>query len=146
MSLLPALIAMLAVTLAAAAAAFIVRDGGLATARHIDRQLAHQRAETALGRAAVVFGVPLDGVTAVTEIDGPVLAAGAVTVELVASADRGEIADLPLQLMRVTATGESGRSLVRLQADYAVDGCEAAHDDPCTPRVRRIALRELPVE
>jgi hypothetical protein len=49
-------------------------------------------------------------------------------------------------LLRVTAAGESGRSLVRLQADYAIAGCEGAHDDPCTPRVRRIALRELPVE
>ena len=79
---------------------------------------------------------------------GSVAADGAVivSVENVPSSDRGEIADLPLHLLRVTATGESGRSVVRLQADFAIDGCEGAYDDACTPRMRRIALRELPAE
>lgn len=138
MSLLPALMAMLAVMLAAAGASVIVRDGGLVAAQHIERQLAHQRAEAALGQAAATYGqADAEGIAA----DGE-----AVMVEYVPSADRGEIADLPLQLLRVTAAGESGRSLVRLQADLAVDGCEDADDDPCTARVRRIAVRELPVE
>ena len=92
----------------------------------------------ALGRAAATYGQ--------ADADRAAAADEALIVEQVPSADRGEIADLPLQLLRVTATGESGRSLVRLQADYAVDGCEDPDDDPCTPRVRRIAVRELPVE
>lgn len=138
MSLLPALMAMLAVMLAAAGASVIVRDGGLIAVQHVDRQLARQRAEAALRRAAAIHGQ--------ADADGTATDEEAVMVEYVPSADRGEIADLPLQLLRVTATGESGHSLVRLQADLAVDGCEDAGGDPCTPRVRRIAVRELPVE
>lgn len=138
MSLLPALMAMLAVMLAAAGASLLVRDGGLAAAQHADRQLARLRADAALGRAAAIYGQ--------ADAERAAAADEALIVEQVPSADRGEIADLPLQLLRVTATGESGRSLVRLQADYAVDGCEDPDDDPCTPRVRRIAVRELPVE
>jgi hypothetical protein len=142
MSLLPALLALCAVMLAVAGAARMVRDGGLVTAQHVDHQLARARAETALRRTATRFA------QAEALADDPAVAdgAGTVTVEEVPSSDQGEIADLPLHLLRVTAAGESGRSLVRLQADYAIDGCEGAYDDPCTPRVRRIALRELPVE
>lgn len=138
MSLLPALIAMLAVMLAAAGASVLVRDGALVAAQHVDRQLARQRAEAALGRTAAVYGQAY--------ADGTATDDESVMVEYVPSADRGEIADLPLQLLRVTAIGENGRSLVRLQADLAVDGCEDADEDSCMPRVRRIAVRELPVE
>jgi Tfp pilus assembly protein PilX len=140
MSLLPALLALCAVMLAVAGAARMVRDGGLATAQHVDHQLAWVRAETALRRTATRFA------QADALADDFAAADAAVTVEEVLSSDQGEIADLPLYLLRVTAAGESGRSRVRLQADYAIDGCEGAHDDPCTPRMRRIALRELPAE
>ncbi len=142
MSLLPALLALCAVMLAVAGAARMVRDGGLATAQHVDHQLAQARAETALRRTAARFA------QAESLAVGSVAADGAVTVsvENVPSSDRGEIADLPLHLLRVTATGESGRSVVTLQADFAIDGCEGAYDDACTPRMRRIALRELPAE
>ncbi len=140
MSLLPALLAMVAVVLAAAGAASIVRDGGLAQSRHADHQLARMRAEAALRRAAAGLGETHAAADSLARADA------AIRIDEVASSDTAELADLPLQLLRVTATGESGRIRVRVQADYAIDGCESAHDDPCTPRVRRIAWRELSVE
>lgn len=140
MSLMPALIALFAVMLAAVGAASMVRDGGLAAVQQADRQLARHLAEAALARMAATLeevGVAGDGVPEVE--DG-------IAIEAVPTDDRGEIGDLPLQIRRVTAVAQNGRSLVRLQEDYAVQGCESSHDDPCRQQARRVAWRELPAE
>ncbi len=135
MSLMPSLIALFAVMLAAAGAASMVRDGGLAAVQHADRQLARHRAEAALARTAAA----IEDVAG----DGEPEAGDSIAVEDVPTADRGEIGDLPLQIRRVTVTSEHGHSQARLQADYVVQGCESAHDDPCLPQNRRLAWREL---
>lgn len=140
MSLLPALMALFAVMLAVVGAASMSRDGGLAAVQQADRQLARHLAEAALERAAAAFEE-----VAGDDDASPSLEPG-IAVEAVPTADRGEIGDLPLRIRRVTAVAEHGRSRVRLQADYAVQGCESVHDDPCTPQTRRLAWRELPAE
>ncbi len=131
MSLFPAIVTLLVVMLLAAASARISQDTGLAAAQRMDSHMARQRAEIALQHAAAALGtgepVPSDAL-----------------VEEVALCEQAELGDLPLVLQRVTATGYGHQARVRLQADYAVDGCESADEEPCLPRVRRIAWRELP--
>lgn len=140
MSLLPALIALFVVMLAVVGAERMVRDGGIAAVQEAERQVARHRANAALERVASTFEAAEAG-------DGVDPDAGiGIVVEAMPTAEPGEIGDLPLQIRRVTAIAENGNSLVRLQADYAVQGCESGHDDPCTPRVHRVAWRELAAE
>ena len=130
MSLLPAIVMLLVVMMLAASSARVVQDAGLSTALRTDRDLARQHAEMALRRAA----------TSLADGDAP---DGDVSVDEVPVSELAELGDLPLTLYRLTVTGQTHQSRIRLQADYAVDGCESEHDDPCQPRVRRIAWREL---
>ncbi len=148
MSLLPSVIVMLVVALVAAANACLLQDAGLSAARDADRQLARQRADAALARAA----------RSLSSMDVTAYVDPAVRIEQVASADVAEVGDLPLVLHRITAAGQGRHDRTRLQADYAIDGCEqddadesvaaenADAEPPCTLRVRRLAWRELPVE
>lgn len=131
----PAMVTLLVVMLLSALSARIAQDTGLSAAQRIDRQMARQRAESALQLAAAALGA---GEPASHD------ASSDASIEEVVLSELAELADLPLILQRVTATGHGLHARVRLQADYAVDGCESADDDPCLPRVRRIAWRELP--
>ena len=131
MSLLPAIVALLVVMWFATSSGRVVQDAGLSVAERTDRELARQQAEFALRRAAEAL------------VNDEALS-GEVSVDEVPVSEHAELGDLPLTLQRLTATGQSHQSRIRLQADYAIDGCESEHDDPCQPRVRRIAWRELP--
>lgn len=133
MSLLPTLFALLVILIYSAASSRIVQDGGLLLSQRADRLLALQRAETELAHASsrLAYGGN-DALNA--------------TLEILPSAADAELDELPLLLHRVTVTGEAGSVRVRLQADYAVDGCESADDDDCVARVRRIAWRQLPFD
>lgn len=140
MSLLPAIMALFAVMLSVVGAASMLRDGGLATVQQADRQLARHLADAALQRTAAAFEEAGAGDDSGPDVDD------GIAVEAVPTADRGEIGDLPLQIRRVTAVAENGRSRVRLQVDYAVQDCASVHDDPCPLQARRLAWRELPAE
>ncbi len=142
MSLLPSLVVFFAVLLFAAASGQQSRDAGLLASQQADRELAWRRAETALARSAAslvadVANAPDDGGD-----DGDGDRAGP-RIETLPSAADSELGELPLNLQRVTAAGEAGTAQVRVQADYAIDGCEDAHDEACRPRIRRLAWRQL---
>lgn len=136
MSLVPALIAMLVVLMVTTGSAFLSQDSLLAAGRRADRQLALERAEAMLQHEAAVLAGQTDG-------DG-----GDPAVEHadIRSSPFTELNELPLVLHRLTAVGRGRQVMVRLQADYAIEGCVSAYDDGCQPRLRRIAWRELPVE
>ncbi len=133
MSLLPTLFALLVILVYGAASSRSVQDAGLLVSQRADRLLALQRAEAGLAHVADVLA----------HGDGDPLNA---TLELLPSAADAELEELPLLLHRVTVTGEAGSAHIRLQADFAVDGCESAHDGDCVSRVRRIAWRQLPLD
>jgi Tfp pilus assembly protein PilX len=132
-SLLPSLFALLIILIYSAASSRIVQDDGLLVSQRADRLLALQRAETELAHATSQLAH--GGNDALN-----------AALEILPSAADAELDELPLLLHRVTVTGEAGSARVRLQADYAVDGCESAHDDDCVSRVRRIAWRQLPLD
>ncbi len=134
MSLIPALFSLLAAMLFSVGASRSVQDAGLQMSQQVERLLALQRAELGLARVAEFL--------ASSDADGEVGEWGA-QMETVPSASNPELQDLPLTLQRVTVTGEERGTRVRLQADYAVDGCESTYDDHCVSRVRRIAWRQL---
>ena len=138
MSLLPSLVVLFAVLLLTLASGQQWRDAALLASQQADRQLAWRRAETALARSAAALAADAAGMP--DEALGDVVD---TLIETLPSAANSELGELPLKLQRVTATGEAGRTRVRLQADYAIDGCESAHDEGCTPRLRRIAWRQL---
>ncbi len=151
MSLLPSLIVLLAVLLLTAASGQQLHDAGLLASQQADRVLAWRKAEAALAHSAAALLAGAAGVPEDESDDGDDSGGGGedgsdgatTRVETLLSAADSELGELPLNLQRVTATGEAGRIRVHLQADYAVDGCESAHDDACTPRLRRIAWRQL---
>ena len=130
MSLFPAIVTLLVVMMLAASSARLAQDTSLLAEQRIDGQLARQRAEIALQRLSATLAH-----------DQPAASVG--PIEAIRISDQAELGELPLTLYRVTVTGQGHRVIVRVQADYAVDGCESADDDPCTSRVRRIAWREL---
>lgn len=149
MSLLPSLIVFFAVLLFAAASGQQLRDAGLLASQQADRALAWRRAEAALGRSAASLSAGLAGMPDnvggdADRSDEPDGFDDGPGIETLPSAADSELGELPLRLQRVTAAGEAGMTRVRIQADYAIDGCESAHDEPCMPRVRRIAWRQLP--
>lgn len=131
MSVFPALVTLVLVMMLVMSSLRVTQDTGLATAQLNDAQLARQRAEGALLRAASLLA---SGESVIA----------AVSIEQLEISGQAELGDLPLQLHRVTAVGQGHQARIRLQADYVIDGCESEHDDPCAPRVRRIAWRELP--
>jgi hypothetical protein len=133
LSLLPSLFALLVILVYGAASSRSVQDAGLLVSQRADRLLALQRAEAELAHVANVLA---------RDDSGPLN----TTLELVPSAADAELEELPLLLHRVTVIGEAGSARIQLQADYAVDGCESAHDDTCVSRVRRIAWRQLPLD
>ncbi len=137
MNLVATLFALFAVMWLIAGSGRSVQDAGTQMSQQSNRLLALQRAEAALARTAR----SLRSADADVDIDG-----GEVQVETLASASDAELEELPLMLQRVTAVGEERGTRVRLQADYAVDGCESAHDEHCVARVRRIAWRQLSQE
>ncbi len=158
MSLLPALVVFFAVLLFAAASGQQLQDAGLLASQQADRALAWRRAEAALARSAASMAEDAAGLSddvgddaddadganvsrAFNGADGP---DAAPRIETLPSAADSELGELPLSLQRVTAAGKAGMTRVRLQADYAVDGCESADDESCISRVRRIAWRQLP--
>ena len=130
MSLMPALISLVIVMLLSSASSGLVREAAWAAALRSEKQALKNRADSALSRAANAL--------ANGEEPGP-----DVVIDLIPSAPDAELDELPLMLHRVTATGEGRAGKIRLQADYALDGCESAFDDPCRSRVRRIAWRQL---
>ncbi len=137
MNLIAALFAFFAVMWLTAGAGRLVQDASMQISQQSERLLALQRAEAALARTAASLRSTDTDVYA----DG-----GEVQVETLASASDAELQELPLMLQRVTAVGEERGTRIRLQADYAVDGCESAHDEHCVARVRRIAWRQLSPE
>lgn len=124
---------MLVILLYGAASSRSVQDAGLLVSQRADRLLALQHAEAELAHVATVLA---------QDDIGPLNA----TLELVPSAADAELEELPLLLHRVTVIGEAGSARVRIQADYAVDGCESADDDACVSRLRRIGWRQLPLD
>jgi Tfp pilus assembly protein PilX len=130
MSFFPAIVALLVVMMLAASSARIAQDAGLSAAQRMDLQLARHRADRALRRAAI----------ALVNSDSP---ASDVVIDELTISEQAELGDLPLLLYRLTVSGQGHQASVRVQADYVLDGCESEEDDPCTPRVRRIAWREL---
>lgn len=130
MNLLPGLVALLIVMLLSTASSGLVAEGTWSAMQRIERLRARERAEAALSQAAAALA------------NGADPGAG-VVIEQLASSPATELGELPLLLHRLTATIQGKASRVRLQADYAVDGCESPYDDPCEVRVRRIAWREL---
>lgn len=131
MSLFPALMALVLVMMFATSSARLTQDAGLSAVQRSDGQLARLQADVALQKAAA--DLPSLGLASKTAL-----------VEERAISDQAEMSDLPLQLLRVTVASEVHQSMIRLQADYALDGCASEYDSPCTTRVRRIAWRELP--
>ncbi len=140
MSLLPSLVVFFAVLIFAAASGQQVRDAGLLASQQADRELAWRHAEAGLARSAAM---PVADAAGEPE-DGGEDNSTALQIETLPSAADSELGELPLNLQRVTAAGQVGTTQVRLQADYAVDGCEDVHDEVCTPRIRRLAWRQLP--
>ncbi len=136
MSLVPAIITLLVVTLVAMASARLVQDGCQAAARQADRLMARQHAEALLQQAVKSLQEEGQG--------GAILLS--VEREEIAGSDRSDLGELPLVLQRLTAVGEGQFARVRLQADYALDACESHDDNPCRPALRRIAWRELSAE
>ncbi len=130
MSLLPGLIALLIVMLLSTASSRLVAEGTWSAAQRFERVKVRESAERALSQAAAALATGAG-------------AGSGVVVERVPSSPAAESGELPLLLYRVTATVRGRTSTVKLQADYAVDGCESPYDDPCRARVRRIAWREL---
>ncbi len=130
MSLFPALASMLLVMMLAVSSVRVVQDAGLLAAQRRDAHMARQRADLVLHRMAAALAA-----------EEPT--ADEAAIEEVPTSDQAELGDLPLLLHRVTVTGRGHQARVRLQADYAVDGCESEDDEPCVPRVKRIAWREL---
>ena len=131
MSLLPALMTLVVVMMLAVSSARLAQDAGLLVAQRVDGQLARLHADHALRRAA-------------DHLSAHAAASNQVVVEEVAISEQAELSDLPLQLYRVTVASQGHQTLIRLQADYALVGCDSEEDAPCTPRVRRVAWRELP--
>ncbi len=132
MSLFPSLVALMVVMMLALSSARLSQDAAMSAAQRMDRQLARHRGELALRRAAAAL--------AAGEPSG-----SDVSSEEVPISGQAELGDLPLVLHRVTAIGAGQQVNVRVQADFAIDGCDSADDDPCSPRVRLIAWRELPL-
>lgn len=130
MNLLPGLIALMIVMLLSTASSRLVADGTWSAVQRFERVKVRERAERSLLQAAEALAIGASTDTG-------------VVVERVASSPTAEPGELPLLLYRVTAAVRGRTSTVKLQADYAVDGCESPYDDPCRPRVRRIAWREL---
>jgi hypothetical protein len=124
------MVTLLVVLMLAASSARIAQDAGLSAAQRMDLQLARQRADRALRRAAFALA---SGDGSVSEVD----------ISDVAISEQAELGDLPMLLYRLTVTSHGYQSSIRVQADYVLDGCESEEEDPCTPRVRRIAWREL---
>lgn len=131
MSLFPALMTLVIVMMLAASSTRLAQDAGLLAAQRTDGQLARLLADHALRRAAA-------------DLSAHGGAVNEVVVDEVAISEQAELSDLPLQLHRLTATSQGHQAPIRLQADYALVGCDTEYDAPCTPRVRRIAWRELP--
>lgn len=131
MSLFPALITLVIVMMLAAVSARFAQDAGLSAAERMGNQLTRLQADVALQSASTKL--PAQGITS-TE----------VVVEQIAISGQAELSDLPMELQRMTVVSQGHQSRIRLQADYVLEGCESAYDDPCTPRVRRVAWRELP--
>ncbi len=134
MSLMPSIIALMVAMLFSAAARGLAQESGLAMSQQAARLMAFQLAEMRLAQAAslLLVDAPLDDDS---RLPG--------SLETLPSASDAELQDLPLTLQRVTVVGKQGAIEVRLQADFAIDGCESAHDADCVPRVRRIAWRQL---
>lgn len=130
MSLLPGLIALLIVMLLSTASSRLVAEGTWSATQRVERVKVRERAERALSQATDALA------TGAEVVEG-------VVVEQLASSPAAESGELPLLLHRVTVTVRGRTSVVKLQADYAVDGCESPYDDPCRAGVRRIAWREL---
>lgn len=139
MSLLPSLVVLFAVLLLTLASGQQGRDAALLASQQADRQLAWRRAEAALAQSAAALAADAAGVPDPAPVGRDI----DTRIEMLPGAANAELGELPLNLQRVTATGEAGRTRVRLQADYAIDGCESAHDEGCRPRLRRIAWRQL---
>lgn len=135
MSLMPSVFALFAALLFSFAASRSLQDNGLLMSQQTGRLLALQRAQVRLAQATDI----LAGATVDAQDDGWI-----GTVETLPSAADAELQGLPLMLQRVTVVGDGGAVQVRLQADFAVDGCDTALDGECVPRVRRIAWRQLP--
>ncbi len=132
MNLLPGLIALLIVMLLSTASSRLVAEGTWSAVQRIERVQLRERAERELARVAKALAIGADAGTGT-----------GMVVEQVASSSAAEAGELPLLFYRVTTTARGRTSMVKLQADYAVDGCESRYDDPCQARVRRIACGEL---
>ena len=168
------------VMLLISASARLSQDAALSIARTEQQQLALLRAELLLQQAAMNLSLygeaqhplqlnPLDtdaqqansdqadAESRVRRPENPgLLAEQAIVVAPLNVADTAELSDLPLQIVRITATGKYASVHVRLQADYAIDECGTESDADasadaninanadCARRVRRIAWRRLP--
>lgn len=143
MSLIPSLFALCATLLLMAASSRSVQDTGLIMSQQAERLLAMQRAQLRLVQAAEMLADPNAEFGAMSEIEDGEYGRWASMIETLPIATDAELPDLPLTLQRVTVTDDGRGARVRLQADFAVDGCESAHDEAYVPRVRRIAWRQL---
>ncbi len=143
MSLTPTLFALFTAMQFFIASGRLVQDSGLLMSQQAARLLALQRAEVKLAHAARRLADPHIDIDAAAAIQVWSDDDGDGSIETLPVAADAELEELPLTLQRVTVVGQQGGTRIRLQADFAVDGCESAHDDPCAPRVRRIAWRQL---
>lgn len=135
MTLVPILFALFAALLLSFAAGRSLQDSGLLMSQQASRLLAMQRAQWRLDQAALIVA----GQAAVAGMDQ-----WAGTIETLPIVDNAELPDLPLQMQRVTVVGEGGSVRIRLQADFVVTDCDSEQDEPCMPRARQIAWRQLP--
>lgn len=134
MSLVPAVFVLLGALLYSFASSRVVNDNGLLMSQQQDGLLAQLHAEIQLARWARVLAAPA------AEPAGD----RGGSIDSVPSAVVDGWPSLPPTLQRVTVIGDAGHARVRLQADFAIDGC--AQEEACVTRVRRIAWRQLPSE
>jgi hypothetical protein len=140
MSLTPSVFALLTALLFSVGAGGIAQESRLSMAQLAARLLALQHAELLLTQAADMLAV--DGANGTGRSDP----SWRGVIETLPVLQDASAAALPPVLQRVTVVGESGTARVRLQADFAVYGCESALDPACVARVARLAWRQLPLE
>lgn len=140
MSLLPSTLAVMMVVLLAGASSQLVEDAALSSTQLMHRQLAMARAGARLSVGSAALAAHLQQQA---DTDGAtILSVPDLVVEQIKPDDGAELGDLPMDLYRLTSTGRTAQTIVKLQADYAMNPCDTEQGG-CITGIRRVAWRSL---